>query len=195
MKIFAVWTSGRNCIICTVLVLAALLLLNIERRIGLLDKNPYDSYINEYSSRFGVDLSLVKAIMKKESNLNASAVSNKGAVGLMQIMPKTALEIATQLNITDYSYAKLQEPKINIMFGVCYINKLLKYYNNNLILALAAYNAGIGNVDNWYAENPNISKRISKIPFKETRRYVRSIIYTYRVYQKVQKLRNFLVNL
>jgi soluble lytic murein transglycosylase len=195
MKIFAVWTSGRNRIICAVLVLVALLLLNIEQRVGLFDKNPYDNYINEYSSRFGVDLSLVKAIMKKESNLNSNAVSNKGAVGLMQIMPKTALEIATQLNIPDYSYAKLQEPQINIMFGAYYINKLLKYYNNNLILALAAYNAGIGNVDNWYTENPNISKRISKIPFKETRRYVRSIIYTYKVYQVWQKLRNFLVNL
>ncbi|GHT33139.1 hypothetical protein AGMMS49592_1160 [Endomicrobiia bacterium] len=173
-----------------ILVLIILLLSCTEQRIGLFDRNPYDNYINECSNRFGVDPLLIKAVMKKESNLNHNAVSNRGAVGLMQIMPKTALEIAMQLNIPDYSYVKLQETQINIMFGVYYINKLLKYYNNNLILTLAAYNAGIGNVDNWCIENPDTSKIISKIPFKETRLYVRSVIYTYKIYQGARKLRN-----
>ena len=78
------------------------------------------------------------------------------------------------------------------MFGTYYLRKLLNYYNNNLILALAAYNAGIGNVENWYNKNPEIGQKIYKIPFKETRYYVLSIIFTYKIYQGVEKLKNFL---
>jgi soluble lytic murein transglycosylase len=135
-----------------------------------------------YSDRFNVDPLLIKAIIKKESNFNPNIVSNKGAVGLMQIMPKTALEIAKQLNVSDYSYIKIKEAKTNIMFGTYYIKKLLNYYSNNLFLALAAYNAGIGNVDNWYKNNQQIGKKIYEIPFKETRCYVRSIIIAHKIY-------------
>lgn len=176
----------------TLLALTICLLFNLEKKIGLFDKNPYETYVIKYSKRFIVDSLLVKAVMKKESNLNPNAVSNSGAVGLMQIMPKTALEIANQLNITGYSDKSLKETEINIMFGTYYLRKLLNYYNNNLILALAAYNAGIGNVESWYKKNPEISYKICKIPFKETRYYVLSIIFTYKIYQGVEKLKNFL---
>jgi soluble lytic murein transglycosylase len=176
------------------LVFIILLFFNLEQKIGSYDKNPYDYYISKYSKYFGVDYLLIKIVMKKESNLNPDVVSNKGAVGLMQIMPKTASEIAKQLNISNYLQIRLKEIDINIMFGVYYIKKLLNYYDNNLILALAAYNAGIGNTNNWYRENPSISKKIYKIPFKETRCYVRSIVFTYKVYQGVEKLKTLLKN-
>jgi soluble lytic murein transglycosylase len=174
------------------LVLIACVLFNLEKKIGLFNKNPYEIYITEYSKRFAVDSLLIKIVMKKESNLNPEAVSNTGAVGLMQVMPKTALEIANKLNIADYSNKNLKEAKINIMFGTYYLKKLLNYYNNNLILALAAYNAGIGNVENWHSKDPEIGKKICKIPFKETRYYVRSIIFIYKIYRGAEKLKKFL---
>jgi soluble lytic murein transglycosylase len=174
------------------LVLIVCILFNLEKKIGLFNKNPYEIYIIEYSKRFAIDSLLIKVVMKKESNLNPRAVSNTGAVGLMQVMPKTALEIANQLNIADYSNKNLKDAEINIMLGTYYLKKLLNYYNNNLILALAAYNAGIGNVENWYSKDSEIGRKICKIPFKETRRYVRSIIFIYKIYRGVEKLKKIL---
>jgi soluble lytic murein transglycosylase len=182
----------KNIVLYISLALTIFLFLNFKQRIGSPTKNPYEDYINTYCFIFAVEPLLVKAIMKKESNLNPDAISPKGAVGLMQIMPKTAIEISSQLNIVNYSDLKLKEIDINIMFGVYYIKKLLNYYDNNLILVLAAYNAGIGNVDNWYIENPDISKKISQIPFKETKRYVRYIMFIYKVYKGVEKLNSLM---
>jgi soluble lytic murein transglycosylase len=176
----------------TILVLIICILFNFERRIGLFNENPYEIYIIKYSKRFAVDSLLIKVVMKKESNLNPEAVSNTGAVGLMQVMPKTALEISNQLNIANYSGKKLKEAEINIMIGTYYLKKMLSYYNNNLILALAAYNAGIGNVENWCSKDPEIKWKICKIPFKETRHYVRSIIFIYKIYCGAEKLRKIL---
>jgi soluble lytic murein transglycosylase len=167
------------------------ILFNLEKKIGLFNKNPYEIYIIEYSNRFAVDSLLIKAVMKKESNLNPGAISKTGAVGLMQIMPKTALEIANQLNIVDYSDRTLKEVEINIMFGTYYLKKLLNYYNNNQILALVAYNAGIGNTENWYSKDPEIGEKICKIPYKETRHYVRSILFIYKIYRGAEKLKKF----
>jgi soluble lytic murein transglycosylase len=175
-----------------ILVFIVCILFNLEKKVGLLNKNSYEFYITKYSKRFAVDPMLIKAVMKKESNLNSGAVSNTGAVGLMQIMPKTALEIANQLNIVNYSRKDLKKAEINIMLGTYYLKKLLKYYNNNLILALAAYNAGIGNVENWYSKDSEIWRKICKIPFKETRHYVWSIIFIYKIYRGAEKLKNFL---
>jgi soluble lytic murein transglycosylase len=164
-----------------ILALLIWVLFYFEKNIELFTETPYEDYIIKYSNRFGVDSLLVKVVMKKESNLNPDAVSDKGAVGLMQIMPKTASEIAKQLNIKDYSYKRLREAEINIMFGTYYLQKLLNYYNNNLVLALAAYNAGIGNVENWRGKNPKLRGRIREIPFRETRFYVQSLVFTYKV--------------
>jgi len=177
----------KELIIFIVLTLSVCILLSFGNKFELFseifDENPYENYIAKYSRHFGVDSLLVKAVMRKESNLAHDVVSNKGAVGLMQIMPKTALEIAKQLNVTDYSHSKLKEIEINIMFGTYYLQRLLSYYDNNLILALAAYNAGIGNVENWYSENHMISERVCEIPFRETRNYVRSIIFAYKLHK------------
>jgi soluble lytic murein transglycosylase len=164
-------------------------LSNVERRIGLFDKRRYNNYIDEYSNKFSVDSLLVRAIIKKESNLNPEVISNKGAVGLMQIMPKTAREIAIQLGVSDYSSEKLKEPQINIMVGTYYLKKLLDYYNNNLVLVLAAYNAGIGNVDMWRKEIPSVSSNPTRIPFNETKNYVKSVMFIYKVYKFISQIK------
>ncbi|GAC1605750.1 MAG: lytic transglycosylase domain-containing protein [Aquirhabdus sp.] len=121
------------------------------------NRNAYDDLINNASSNYGVDQRLVKAIMHTESGFNPMARSPVGAQGLMQLMPATARRF-----LVNDSY----DPAQNISGGVKYLNFLLKRYNNNLEKAIAAYNAGEGNVDK-YGGIP---------PFRETQDYVRRVM-------------------
>ena len=128
---------------------------------------------------------LVFAIIKAESNFEPNIVSNSGAMGLMQLMDSTAEEIAKKIEYDYITKEVLFQPEVNIMFGTKYFSELLSYYNNNINLALAAYNAGIGNVDKWI-QNGIIKQdgsNIENIPFKETNNYVRKILRDYKIYQ------------
>ena len=125
----------------------------------------YDNFITQASSRFGVDFSLVKAIIKAESDFNHKAVSKAGAKGLMQIMPSNFQE----LKIDDPF-----NPWENIMGGTRYFKKLLTYYKGELPLALAAYNAG-PNVVDFYKDIP---------PYWETQSYVDKVMKYYYTYKK-----------
>jgi soluble lytic murein transglycosylase-like protein len=116
----------------------------------------YDAAINEHARRQGVAEDLVRAVIQVESAFNPNAVSVKGAMGLMQLMPATA----TELGVKDPF-----DPDQNIGGGVKYLKQLLTRYDNKVELALAAYNAGIGNVEKYGAVPP----------FKETRNYVNKI--------------------
>lgn len=116
-----------------------------------------DAIFEEAASKYGVDANLLKAIGKAESAFDPSAVSQAGAVGVMQLMPATA----RSLGVTDPYNARE-----NIMGGASYIAGLLKKYGGDVKLALAAYNAGSGNVDK-YGGIP---------PFKETQAYVRKVM-------------------
>ena len=116
----------------------------------------YDASINEHARRQGVAEDLVRAVIQVESAFNPYAVSNKGAMGLMQLMPATANELGVKDPF---------DPDQNIRGGVKYLKQLLERYDNKVELALAAYNAGIGNVEKYGAVPP----------FKETRNYVNKI--------------------
>ena len=172
----------KKLILLTIIVLLIAAFFYVEKKTSVFSGHLYNSLIVEYSKKFGVNPNLVRAVIKRESNFNPKAVSPKGAQGLMQIMPRTAKEIAEQLNIGNYTADMLKEPSINIMFGAYYLKQLISYYDNNLILALAAYNAGIGNVDSWIAQNPKLGESVSNMPFNETKRHVRAIILTYKTY-------------
>ncbi len=129
-----------------------------------LDKKCYDHLIEKAARKFNVDFSLIKAVIEVESAYNPRAVSSKGARGLMQIMPFNFEE----LNISDPF-----EPKQNIMGGTRYLTGLIHQYKGNLEHALAAYNAGPGNVDKY--------KGIP--PFLETRNYVKRVMALHRIYR------------
>lgn len=116
----------------------------------------FDDSINEHSRRIGVSADLVRAVIQVESAFNPTAVSTKGAMGLMQLMPATALELGVSNPF---------EPDQNIRGGVTYLKRLLVRYDHKVELALAAYNAGMGNVEKYGAVPP----------FKETRNYVQKI--------------------
>lgn len=116
----------------------------------------FNDTIEDQASRHGVSPDLVRAVIQAESAFNPMAVSSKGAMGLMQLMPATARE---------YGVRNPFEPEQNITAGVRYLKSLLTRYDDNVELALAAYNAGPGNVEK-YGDVP---------PFPETRRYVKKI--------------------
>jgi soluble lytic murein transglycosylase len=175
-----------------ILLLTTCAFLYALNRIGMFKRGLYREEINNASYLFGVDPLLIEAVIKRESNMNPNAVSAKGAVGLMQLMPKTAHEISEQVFFSDYSQERLTDPEMNIFFGTFYLSKLLAYYDYNLILALAAYNAGIGNVDKWKEQDPKIAVKISKIPFKETKRHIRAVIITYNFYRGAEQLKRLL---
>lgn len=125
----------------------------------------YDNNIREAARFFNLDPLLIKAVIKKESDFNPYAVSAKGAVGLMQLMPETARD----MNVHDR-----YDPRENIFGGCRYLKKLSRLFNGNLDLILASYNAGLDRV---------LSTRT--IPdISETKRYVRMVRHYYLIYQR-----------
>ncbi len=124
---------------------------------GFVQSHAYDDLISRASTKYGVDPTFIKAIICKESKFNPKAKSPAGARGLMQMMPATA----KALGVKDST-----NPEQNVMAGTKYISKLLKDYNGDETLALAAYNAGPGNVRK-YGGVP---------PFKETKDYIPKVL-------------------
>ena len=154
---------------------------------------PLEHYelIEKYSKQYGLDPAMVCALIQAESGFNADATSPKGAKGLMQLMDDTASWIAPQIPIENFNVFRIKEPELNIRLGCWYLGYLNKRFDGDLTLMVAAYNAGSGNIDKWL-DNEKYSadgKTLDKIPYTETKKYVRKIKinqYVYRLLLKVK---------
>lgn len=139
----------------------------------------------------GIDPALAFAITRQESLFIKDARSPAGALGLMQVLPSTAQEISQQ-NGWSYQTTALTEPSINLRLGTAYLRQMLKNYQDNPILATAAYNAGPTRVQNWLDANPGLPSDvwIDTIPYKETRNYVKNVLAAQTIYAKQLGLPN-----
>ncbi|MGP1534632.1 MAG: lytic transglycosylase domain-containing protein [Dialister pneumosintes] len=129
------------------------------------------------SEKYKLQPEFLQAVIAVESKYNERAVSHIGAIGVMQLVPETAKWISEESGIP---YGDLKKPEINIPLGAWYLRYLLDKYDGNLELALAAYNAGRGNVDEWIETKqwPRDFNDIQQIPFPETREFVKLVIQT-----------------
>lgn len=149
--------------------------------------------VERHAQRFGEDPLFVTAVMKVESNFIKSAKSPRGAIGLMQVMPSTAEEMAEELGLKNYTSADLEAPETNILVGTYYLSKLRKEYDSDNILLLAAYNAGGKNVREWLKKKNRKSLDIKDIEFAETRKFVKEVLGTYRLLKRLQVWRDRIV--
>lgn len=145
----------------------------------------YSEYVTEYAKEYGLSESIVFAIIKNESNFDKDISSNKGAIGLMQIMTETGREVANKLSLTEMD---LSDAETNIQIGTKYFADLYKKYDNTE-LALAAYNAGSGNVDKWIEQGiiESSGENVENIPYKETNMYVRKVMQSEKIYETLYK--------
>jgi len=134
----------------------------------------YDPLIARYAKANGVDSALVKAIVAAESAYEPTAVSAKGALGLMQVIPQTAVRYGVTEDRTRTIEQKLFDPATNISIGTRYLRDLLRLFENDLDLALAAYNAGEATVQRYDRQVP---------PYPETQEYVKLVTQLYALYR------------
>ena len=181
--------SKYKIIICTVivvLIVTILLVLFKDKLLKILYPKTYSEIISVYAEEYDVEENLIYAVIKAESNFDSRAVSNKDAIGLMQIVEDTAIDVAKKNNI-DIDTENIEEEILdidnNINIGTKYLSTLLTQYGN-IEVALAAYNAGIGTVNNWIEKQiiQADGSDIENIPYKETNNYVRKILRDYHIY-------------
>ena len=145
-----------------------------EKTIFFLYPLKYEEYILENSEKYSLNPYLIMAVIKAESNYNPDARS-KVAGGLMQITDDTARWIAKKINIP-FSPDIIENPEINIQMGCYYLNYLLNLYSDENI-ALAAYNAGMGNVSKWLSDDKYTDDKgkLINVPFSETHEYLKRV--------------------
>lgn len=141
------------------------------------------------SKQYKVDIDEIRAIARRESAFYPYATSGVGARGLMQLMPATAKETAKKQSLKYRGERSLYQASINVPLGSAYYSSLLKQFNNNRVLATAAYNAGPSRVKRWLKESNgqlDVIQFIESLPFTETREYVQAVL-SYRVIYQIKQ--------
>ena len=166
--------------IIVILIVILILVLFKDDILKMIYPKTYSEIISTYSKEYGVEENLIYAVIKAESNFESEAVSNKSAIGIMQIVEDTAIDVAKKNNI-DIDTENIKKELLDI--GTKYLSTLLNQYGN-IEVALAAYNAGIGTVNNWIEKQiiKADGSDIENIPYKETNNYVRKILRDYDIY-------------
>lgn len=170
-------------ILLLILVTIFFVAINIKNIGRMIYPLKYREYIVIYSDKYNVDPNLIAAVIDVESNFNEDAVSPKGAIGLMQILPETGKWISQQNNMENYEDWMLYKPEINIRMGTWYIDNLRTQFND-MDLVLAAYNGGSGNVTKWLKDEKysDDGKELKDIPFEETKKYVEKVKFRSEIY-------------
>jgi len=140
--------------------------------------------INKYAGEFKCDPLWVMAIIKVESGFSPTALSPRGAVGLMQLLPSTARDIAPEIGMQFQNDADLMTPDVNLHLGVYYLSKLQQMFPDDEVAVLAAYNAGPGVTSEWRRGKPGLET--NDIQYPETRKFVRNVERTYGFLKMVQ---------
>jgi hypothetical protein len=159
--------------------------VSLEREFALLlHPLPYPALVLENCSMGDMPPHLIYAMMRQESRFDLNAVSNAGAMGLMQLMPATGRQVAGKLGYPQGG-GSLFVPEINLTLGIWYAAHLLSRTDGDFLMMLAAYNAGLGNAKRWFRGSeggPSVIAAVDGIDFGETRNYVKRIVETARVY-------------
>ena len=146
----------------------------------------YEEYVTVYAEKYGVPEELVYAVIRTESDFDSGAVSSAGAVGLMQLMPDTFRWLTNEMLFEHLEQGMLYDPETNIRYGTYYLSYLYDRYGD-WESALAAYNGGLGNVDEWLTNDRYADGEggLKKIPFKETRQFVSRVTDAWEMYEKL----------
>lgn len=178
-------------ILIVVFVIGIIAIGDIPQKIQkLIYTKEYTEQVEKYSKEYNVDTNLVYAVIKAESNFKPNAKSNKNAIGLMQLMEDTAKDLVKRVDLkisNEELKDKLYDVDININLGTKYLSILLERYGN-VEIAVTAYNAGIGTVDNWIEKDiiKSDGSNIENIPYRETNNYVRKILRDYKIYKNLE---------
>ena len=146
----------------------------------------YAEYVEVYAEQYGVPETMIFAVIRTESGFDSGAVSHAGAVGLMQIMPDTFAWLTNEMLFDHLDEGMLYDPETNIKYGTYYLSRLYDRYGD-WELALAAYNGGQGNVDEWLEDSAYADGEggLKEIPFRETRQYVKKALKARDVYERL----------
>jgi soluble lytic murein transglycosylase len=152
---------------------------------------PYREAIEELSRRRGLDVALVAGLIRRESLFEADVVSSAGAVGLMQLLPRTAHEMSREVGLDDFMLAQLEVPEANLRLGTTYLARMLGRFDGYLAAALISYNAGPHRYLRWrdFPErevDPELF--VERIPFRETRIYAKEVTANTLVYTRLYGL-------
>lgn len=182
--------SGRAAIIALIAVFAIGMGFLADFVITCFEKRSYPreytEYVETYAEQYGVPETLIFAIIRTESSFDSGAVSSAGAVGLMQMMPATFAWLTDEILFDHLESGMLYDPETNIKYGTYLLSRYYDRYGN-WELAFAAYNGGPGNVDEWL-EDPAYADGeggLKKIPFKETRNYVKKVADAWDTYERL----------
>jgi len=146
--------------------------------------------IDRYATAYRFDPLWVMAIIKVESGFYPHARSNRGAMGLMQLLPSTARDIAPQIGVKNFQVDDLKTPDTNLKLGIYYLSKLQDMFPDDEVAVLSAYNAGPGITKQWKQGKPELD--ISDIEYGETRRFVREVERTYGYLKMIQGWKHLL---
>ena len=152
----------------------------------------YKAHIEKYSKEYGVSEELIYAVIKTESGFDSSAVSSKGAIGLMQIMPDTFKWLTNDILRDNLHIGTLYDPETNIKYGTYYLSRLYGRFGD-WDTAIAAYNGGEGNISEWLSDSrysdDGIKLNIDNIPnnFSETENYVKKVNKALEKYRELYK--------